>query len=118
MNRLIYLVAWDPKDAATLADLLSGAGWAVVVETRDGGRAVQQVALSVPAAVVIDLSRRPAHGRETAAAIRERERTRAIPILFLNGDPVDVERAKEAVPDGVFLTSGALLDWLSEHGVQ
>lgn len=55
-----------------------------------------------PDAILIDLSRLPSQGRDLAIAIRNRKRTRSIPIIFLEGDPAKVERIRKLLPDAIY----------------
>lgn len=57
---------------------------------------------------MVDLSREPSHGRETAAALRQGEVTRALPIVFVNGTDEAIEKARTTVPDALFTTSAEL----------
>jgi CheY-like chemotaxis protein len=53
-------------------------------------------------ALVIDLSRLPAHGAELAKALRQSPVTRRLPLLFVGGLPEKVERVRSALPDATF----------------
>jgi hypothetical protein len=55
-----------------------------------------------PAAFVIDLGRQPAQGRAVATVLRQRKATRAVPLVFVDGDPEKVARLREALPDAVY----------------
>jgi CheY-like chemotaxis protein len=52
-----------------------------------------------PDAVVIDLSRMPSHGREVARSMRQGARLRAVPILFVDGEPEKVALIRDMLPD-------------------
>lgn len=55
-----------------------------------------------PAAVVIDLSRLPSHGRDVGVAIRGHEATRYVPLVFVEGDAEKVERVRQLLPDAAY----------------
>ena len=55
-----------------------------------------------PDAVVIDLSRLPSHGRETALHLRLQKTTRHVPIVFVGGEPDKVERLRSVLPDATY----------------
>lgn len=61
-----------------------------------------------PAAVVIDLSRLPSHGIEVGALLRKGKQTRLIPLVFVEGEPEKVAKAKAAMPDARFTTYAKL----------
>lgn len=55
-----------------------------------------------PAAVLIDLSRLPSHGREVALALRQTKATARLPIVFVGGEPAKVEATRAKLVDAVF----------------
>jgi hypothetical protein len=56
----------------------------------------------VPAAVAIDLARAPAHGRDLGLAVRQMEATRQVPLVFVDGNPQQVERLRGLLPGAVY----------------
>lgn len=57
---------------------------------------------SPPDVFVIDLARRPSHGREVAVYLRGQKATRHIPIVFLDGAPEKVAAIRKLLPDAVY----------------
>ena len=57
-----------------------------------------------PDAYVIDLSRLPSHGRELASFLRRTKVTRAVPIVFIEGDPEKTQRVRGLIPDADYTT--------------
>ena len=57
-----------------------------------------------PAAVVIDLSRAPAMGRDLALALRKQKTTRHVPLVFVDGEDNKVAAIRELLPDAVYTT--------------
>ncbi len=53
-------------------------------------------------AIVIDLGRLPAQGRDIALAIRQYKSTRFLPLIFVGGEKEKAERVKTHLPDAVF----------------
>src|SRR5262249_3969881 len=51
---------------------------------------------------LIDLNRLPSQGREIAGYFRRLKSTRQVPILFVDGNPDRVNRAKQLIPDADF----------------
>jgi len=68
----------------------------------DAGRLLKTLRGDPPEALVVDLSRSPAQGRDLAVAVRIHGATRRIPILFVDGAPEKVSRVKEVLPDALF----------------
>jgi CheY-like chemotaxis protein len=102
----VFLVQWDKVGADARAAVLRRDGWTVRSEAEDGGRAYKKIRQDPPDVVVIDLSKRPSHGRQVAQALRDVKATRAIPIVFVDASE-ETERAI-TVPDIVFATSATL----------
>lgn len=55
-----------------------------------------------PDAVVIDLRRSPSQGREVGATLRRRKAMRAVPLVFVEGDPEKTARVRSLLPDAVY----------------
>lgn len=55
-----------------------------------------------PDAVVIDLSRLPAQGRDVGLAVRHAKATRAVPLVFLGGEGHKVDKIKQQLPDAEY----------------
>jgi CheY-like chemotaxis protein len=108
----IKLVHWNAAEAAQRAQILEAAGYTVNSDPLVGLEFLKTWRENPPTAVVIDLSRLPSQGREIAMAIRHSKATRAIPVVFVGGDPQKVKRIQELLPDAVYtdwdFISGAL----------
>lgn len=104
----LYLIDWDETSATAAAKSLEDDGWSVRVEAIDGARAVKHMMDDAPDIVVIDLSRLPSHGRETARAVRGAKKLAGLPIVFFGG--TDDARAKAAgvVPDATMTSQDEL----------
>src|SRR3954447_37245 len=98
-----FVVAWDEDDAIELASRLSQAGWAVALEHADGLRAWKRIKEGRPDVVIVDMTRRPSHGRELLRSMANRKHTSAIPIVQIGGDdgvaPTDVVAAASAITE-------------------
>ncbi len=57
-----------------------------------------------PAALVLDLDKRPSHLREIALAIRSSKSAHHIPILFAGGLPEKMDRIRSENPDATYTT--------------
>ena len=72
--------------AATWVARLEAAGYSIDREPVTGPDDLKRLAQELPLAVVIDLDRAPARGRDIALALRQRVATRRIPIVFVATD--------------------------------
>jgi hypothetical protein len=99
----VRLLHWNRAEAAERADRLQSAGFDVVHEPLDaaGLRALRQ---DPPSAVLIDLSRAPSQGRDVALGLRKYKTTRNVPLVFVGGEPKNLARIKELLPDAVYTT--------------
>ena len=57
-----------------------------------------------PDAIVIDLGRLPSQGGAIATALRQQKATRAVPLVFVAGDPEKTRRVRALLPDAVCTT--------------
>ena len=108
MKGKLFLIHWNRAEAEERAQRFRADGWDVRYEAEDGSKAYQAVGEFLPDVVVVSLVRLPSHGRVTSEHIRQRKATRAIPIVFVDGDREPLEKTKTAVPDAVYTTSAAL----------
>ena len=99
----VRLIHWKAEEATERIAKLKAAGYEVEYSQLDGegSRALKN---DPPAAFVIDLSRMPSHGMEVASSLRGYKATRAVPIVFVEGEPEKVERIKQLLPDATFTT--------------
>ena len=72
--------------AATWIARLEAAGYEIDHEPVAGPDDLKRLAQELPLAVVLDLDRAPARGRDIALALRQRVATRRIPIVFVATD--------------------------------
>jgi len=104
MKGKLFIIQWDEPSAEKRAEKMRFDNWEVFVESVDGDRAYRQIKEILPNIVLIDLSKKPSHGREVALCLSETKATRSIPIIFVNGDDEDIDDIKLKVPDAVFTT--------------
>ncbi len=100
----VLLIHWKPEEAAPHAAALRKAGHDVRVLGPDGMPALRALAGRPPDAIVIDLGRLPSQGGAIATALRQRRATRAVPLLFVEGDPEKTARVKALLPDAAYTT--------------
>lgn len=104
----VCLLHWNDAEASERLDLLRQAGFSAYHLTGDWPLMRNHLREHPPAAIVIDLSRLPSHGREVGAALRATKATRLIPLVFVDGLPEKVERVRALLPDAVFTTWEAI----------
>jgi two-component system sensor histidine kinase/response regulator len=80
----ILLVDDEPANLLALEATLEGLGQNLI-RANSGAEALRQVLENDFAVILLDIQMPDINGIETAAAIRERERSRHIPIIFLTG---------------------------------
>jgi hypothetical protein len=100
--KLVKLIHWNAEEAAERAQLLRAAGYTADHKLAGGSSLVRDLAADPPVAIVVDLSRLPAQGRDLAILLRMRKGTRQVPLVFVGGDPAKVARIQALLPDGVY----------------
>ncbi|MEZ5966775.1 MAG: hypothetical protein R3F56_23250 [Planctomycetota bacterium] len=96
----IVLFHFHAASGAEAADALAAAGHDVTLFTEGKGFAALDAA--APDVIVIDLRRMPSHGRAVAFALRQRQRSRHLPLVFVEGVPERTTRLRDEVPDAVW----------------
>jgi hypothetical protein len=97
----IRLICWKADRAVELASELEAAGFTVDAKPLDGP-ALRKLGQLPPDAVVIDLGRLPAQGRDVGITLRTTARSRHTPLVFVDGAQDKVERAQQVLPDAVY----------------
>jgi hypothetical protein len=98
----VRLIHWNPGEARERAERLQALGFQVNYQMPSPPALLKELAGDPPAAVVIDLSRLPSHGRDMAVSLRERKTTRRIPLVFVGGEPEKVAAIRELLPDAAY----------------
>lgn len=94
----IRLIHWKPAECPERASRVEHFGHEVEASPFDTSIA-RALRASPPDAILIDLSRLPAHGLEAGVYLRRAVPTRHVPLIFVEGEPAKVERVKEKLPD-------------------
>lgn len=97
----IRLISWKEDRASEMAAELEAGSFEVEAGALDapGLRALGQ---SPPDAVVIDLGRLPAQGRDVGITLRTTARSRHTPLVFIDGAEDKVARIREVLPDAAY----------------
>jgi CheY-like chemotaxis protein len=98
----VVVVHHEPAEAAELAARLRLEGIDAIPCLQLGSKALRELRINPPDAILIDLMRMPSYGRGMAILLREHKSTRAIPLVFLEGDPDKTARVRELLPDAGF----------------
>lgn len=105
----VHLVCWDADEGRARATAIAAAGYEpAFLPGVTGTPLMRALRASDAAAIVIDLERRPSHGREVAMALRSSKATRQRPILFVGGTPETTAKMRALLPDAVYTTWGRL----------
>ena len=102
------VIHYEPAEAALLAQRLRRDGLNAEPYPCVGSKGFRELRENPPDAIVIDLMRLPSYGRTMGALLRETKGTRAIPLVFLEGDPEKTSLVRRALPDAVFARMGGL----------
>ncbi len=97
----VGLIHWNADEAERHVSRLRALGYQVVYHP-EPPTALRLMRDRPPAAVVIDLSRLPAQGRDIGLALRHYKSTRHAPLVFAGGLPEKVTRVKRQLPDAVY----------------
>ncbi|HVW86941.1 MAG TPA: DUF3052 family protein [Bryobacteraceae bacterium] len=112
----VRILHWKPEEAGPLIELVRRAGFEPLCSDELHGTAIARAILAdLPAAILIDLSRLPSHGREVAVWLRARKSTRHIPLIFVGGEPAKIENIRQLLPDAAFTTPGRLASTLKRE---
>jgi len=97
----IRLIHWNAAEAEEKATKLGSFGYDVDFEpfTR---AALNLLHHDPPAAVVIDLTRLPSHGRDVGVGLRRFKAPRHVPLVFVEGDAKKVDRIRQLLPDATY----------------
>jgi hypothetical protein len=98
----LRLIHWNAAEARARSAQLRQLGFTVCSGLPAIPDLLRELSASPPAAIVIDLTRSPSHGRELGIALRQRKATRPIPLVFAGGAPEKVARVRGLLPDATF----------------
>jgi CheY-like chemotaxis protein len=95
----IVVIHYEPAEAASLAERLRREGFDAEPYSHRGAKGFRGLRENPPDAILIDLFRLPSYGKAMGALLREQKGTRAIPLVFLEGDPEKAARVCQVLPD-------------------
>jgi len=98
----IRLIHWKAAEPGERIALLERSGFSVDHDERFGPALLKRLKAAPPDAVVVDLTRLPSQGRDVGVALRTAAATRAVPLVFVDGDPGKVARVRQVLPDATY----------------
>ena len=108
----VRLIHWNTGEAKERARRLQISGY--VVDYGEFRSNLVPERENPPNAIIIDLSRLPSRGRDVAMALRSYRSTRAVPLVFVDGEPEKVERIKAQIPDAHYTSWGQIAHRLED----
>lgn len=96
------MIHYDPLEAQALCERVRRDGIDASAYPCRGAGGFRTLSANPPDVIVIDLMRLPSYGRAMAALLRERKSTRAIPLVFVAGDPEKTAQTRALLPDATF----------------
>jgi len=105
---IVSLIHWNLLEAEQKARALVSAGYSVQFDLPPFPELIRRIHKVPPDAILIDLSRLPSQGRDLGVALRQAKATRHIPLLFVGGEQLKVERIRELLPDATFTNWGEI----------
>jgi hypothetical protein len=113
----VFYVHWNEAEARARVNDTRVAGFALEWATLnhpEGKPTWKSLRTNPPAVFLIDLARLPAHGRAVAVVLRENNKTRFVPIVFVGGDRAKVAKIRTEVPDAIYCEWGDIENALSK----
>jgi len=110
--RTVCLAHWREAEGRVRAEELEASGYRVRYDPVDAGVLLKALKTDPPSALVIDLSRSPAQGRDLAVALRIGAATRRLPLLFVGGSQEKVDTVRAVLPDAIFTSWDRVSDAL------
>ncbi|HXK06072.1 MAG TPA: hypothetical protein VMS37_26975 [Verrucomicrobiae bacterium] len=98
----VLVIHREAVEAAAWAARLHADGFDAAPYTGLGTKGFRGIRAAPPDAIVIDLTRLPSYGKYMGAALREQKALRAIPLVFIEGDPGKAAQVRAMLPDAVY----------------
>ena len=112
--KMVVLIRWQASKREERRAELEAKGYRVSLLWNAPPKILTEVKSLQPGAVLLDLSRSPAKGRDLAVALRINHGTRRIPLIFVDGAGEKVGRIREVLPDAFFTSWEDVLATLEE----
>jgi hypothetical protein len=99
--QLVRFFHWHVAEAQERGERIRSAGYDVECSPPTPNT-LSDLRKNPPAAVVVDLERLPAQGRDIGIMLRTHKSTRNVPLVFVGGKPEKVSGVKKLLPDAVY----------------
>ena len=93
-----------PEEGVGLAARLCSHGFDATAYMTLGSRGFRIIRQDPPQVIVIDLTRLPSYGKTMGVLLRQSKSLRAIPLVFIEGDPEKTPQVRKLLPDAVYAT--------------
>jgi hypothetical protein len=100
----VLVIHRDPLEATAWAARLRALGFDAAPYLSLGAKGFRLIRQNPPHAILIDLTRLPSYGKAMGVLLREQKSLRAIPLVFVEGDPEKAARVRAVLPDAVYTT--------------
>lgn len=104
----VRLIHWNEGEGLERQKQLEALGHDAVFDFSERMMVRRLLRADEPDAVIIDLTRAPAQGREVGRTVRITKGTRHWPIVFVEGDADKVALTKALLPDATYTTWGRI----------
>jgi len=101
----LFVVDWNEEELFENIEPFLKEGWNVAYEFNEEVFAKVNIENLKPDVIIIYLDNSPSKGRYLAQLISKEESINSIPIIFVNGKPKDIAKAKKKYPHMIYTTS-------------
>ncbi len=98
----LVVIHWKAEEVPERLERLKAAGHSAEAWDPRLPGAMGRYRSHPPAAIIIDLTRLPSHGRACASALRQQTAYRHVPLVFAGGAPEKVAETRNVVPDATY----------------
>jgi CheY-like chemotaxis protein len=98
----VLVIHRDAAEAVERAARLRAGGFEAEPYTSPGSKGFRGIRANPPDAILIDLTQLPSYGKYMGALLREQKSLRAIPLVFIEGDPEKAAQVRAILPDAVY----------------
>jgi CheY-like chemotaxis protein len=113
MDAKILYVDDDPQNGSLMKRILEANGYNVSLAS-DGLTGLMQASLESPDLILLDVNMPDLNGYQVAQSLRQMERTKNIPILFVSATP-DLKHEYRRVGGNGYITKPIDVDQISEQ---
>jgi hypothetical protein len=98
----VLVIHRDPLEATDWAARLRALGFDAAPYLSLGAKGFRGIRQDPPHAILIDLTRLPSYGKAMGVLLRQQKSLRAIPLVFVEGDPEKAALVRAVLPDAVY----------------